>query len=76
VVDTKAVVADMKVAVVDTIVAADTTKLPLHSAAVCTKSGGAYQLRRFVLAKAFQVSSRPNGRRTQMDKMRAACGLA
>jgi hypothetical protein len=40
VVDTKAVVAaDMK--------AADTTKLLLHRAAVCTTNGGANQLRRF-----------------------------
>lgn len=53
--DTRAVVVDMKAA-------ADVTKLLLlHRAAVCTTDGGANQRRRFALAKAFQVASRPDG---------------
>ena len=44
-------VAMQAAAVVDTKVAADTTKLLLlHRAAVCTTGGGAYQLRRFCFA--------------------------
>jgi hypothetical protein len=63
----------MKAAVVD-MTAADATKLLLHYwAAVCTKGGGAYQLRRFALAKAFQITSRPDGHRAQTDKSRAGC---
>jgi hypothetical protein len=50
----------MKAAVVD-MTAADATKLLLHYwAAVCTKRGGAYQLRRFALAKAFRIASPPH----------------
>ena len=62
---------DTQAAVVVDMTAADATKLLLHYwAAVCTTNGGAYQLRRFALAKAFQDASRPNGRRAEMIKIK------
>jgi hypothetical protein len=71
VVDTKAVAADMQAAVaVDMKAAAGATKLLLHRAAVCTTDGGANQLRRFALSKAFQIAPWPDGHRIQMDKLR------
>jgi hypothetical protein len=55
---TKAVAADTQAAVVVVVdmKAADAIKLLLHRAAVCTTDGGAYQLRRFALSKAFQIA--------------------
>jgi hypothetical protein len=64
--DTKAVAADMQVAVVVDTTAADATKLLLHLAAVCTTDGGANQLRRFALASPF--ASRLDG-----QEEKAAC---